>query len=89
MYFVYILKLRNDQIYIGFTHDLKKRLKEHELGTVFTTKKYLPLDLIYYECYSAFQDAKNRESKINQLGSTYVHLKKLIAHSIGAPQRRG
>lgn len=89
MHFVYILKLNNGQLYIGFTRDLKKRLKEHESGKVFSTKKYLPIELIYYECYSAFLDAKNRESKIKQFGSTYSQLKKRIAHSIGASQRRG
>lgn len=89
MHFVYILRLSNNQLYIGFTKDLKKRLKEHESGKVFSTKKYLPLELIYYECYSAFLDAKNRESKIKQFGSTYSQLKKRITHSIGASQRRG
>ena len=89
MHFVYILKLNNKQLYIGFTRDLKKRLKEHESGKVFTINKYLPLKLIYYECHSAFLDAKDRESKIKQFGSTYSQLKKRIVHSIGASQRQG
>lgn len=89
MYFVYVLKLSNNQLYFGFTNDLRKRLKEHESGKTFTTKKYLPIELIYYECYSAFQDAKNRESKIKQFGSTYSQLKKRLIYSIRGPQRRG
>ncbi|MDA0376641.1 MAG: GIY-YIG nuclease family protein [bacterium] len=30
MFYVYILKLKNGQYYIGFTRDLKKRLIRHK-----------------------------------------------------------
>ena len=89
MYFVYVLSLSNKQIYIGFTKDLKKRIEEHNNGKVFTTSKYLPIKLVYYECYLSWKDAKNRETMLKKFGSTYSHLKKRIFHSIEASQGRG
>ncbi len=89
MYYVYILNLSNSKIYIGFTKDIRKRISEHAEGKVFTTKKYLPAKLIYYECYLSFKDAKRRETMLKQFGSTYSHLKKRLIDSIETSQGRG
>lgn len=48
MYYVYILKLFNNDYYIGRTDDLKRRIKEHLSGTERTTKRYLPCKLVTY-----------------------------------------
>ena len=55
MYYVYLLrsKIEQEQKYVGFTEDLKLRVKEHNSGKSKHTKKYAPWDLIFY---SAFQD---------------------------------
>ena len=47
MYYVYIIKSINfcDQIYIGCTQDLKKRLLNHNSGTTEHTSKYVPWKL--------------------------------------------
>ena len=89
MVHLYILKLNNGQLYIGFSKDLRKRLKEHADGKVFTTKKYLPVELVYYEGYVSWKDAYDREKKLKRFGSTYVHLKKRIKHSLLELQGRG
>ena len=81
--------MNNSQLYIGFTDNLKRRLHEHKEGQVFTTKKYMPLKLVYYECYLSSKDAKQRESMLKQFGSTYVHLKTRIINSIKKSQGRG
>ena len=86
---MYILTLNNGQFYIGFTNDLKKRIKEHKEGNVFTTKKFLPVKLIYYECYLDREDAKQREFMLKRFGSTYSHLKNRITNSIKKSQERG
>lgn len=86
---MYILKMSNEQLYFGFTSDLKKRLQEHKMGKVFSTKKYAPTRLIYYECYLSRDDAKNRETMLKRYGSTYVHLKRRISSSIERSQGRG
>ncbi|PJA53288.1 excinuclease ABC subunit C, partial [Candidatus Roizmanbacteria bacterium CG_4_9_14_3_um_filter_36_11] len=53
--------LSHDFIYIGYTDNLTRRLKEHNSGLVLSTKHYYPLDLIHYEAYKNQKDAKRRE----------------------------
>ncbi len=61
MYYIYILLLNNNQIYTGFTENLKRRLREHCGGKVASTIKRRPLKLIHYEAYFLKQDALRRE----------------------------
>jgi len=58
VHYVYILELKNKIKYVGFSSNLKKRIKEHISGNVNQTKNNRPIKLIYY---SAF------ESKLNAL----------------------
>ncbi|MBX4190181.1 GIY-YIG nuclease family protein [Candidatus Parcubacteria bacterium] len=88
MFYVYVLQMQNQTLYIGFTSDLKKRLQEHNKGQSIYTKKFLPARLIYYECYLSDKDAKKRESMLKEFGSTYSHLKKRISASLGDSQGR-
>lgn len=61
-YYVYILKSKlKDFIYIGFSEDLKTRVKTHNKGKNISTKPYIPLELIHYEAYKNIKDAKRRE----------------------------
>ncbi len=50
MYYVYLLRSLNfpDQIYIGFTQDLKKRLTNHNSGTTSHTDKYKPWEMVMF-----------------------------------------
>lgn len=62
MFYIYILEsLKNNEIYIGYTSDLKNRLKEHNQGLNFSTKRYIPWKIIYYEACLEESDAKRRE----------------------------
>lgn len=62
MYFVYILRsLMNQQLYVGFTEDLKERLETHNRGEVISTKAHRPWKMIFYECYIHKADALRRE----------------------------
>ena len=61
MFYVYFLKLKNSDIYKGFTDDLKRRVPEHNLGKVASTKHYRPVKLIGYEYYQLKSDALRRE----------------------------
>ena len=68
-YYVYVLQsMKNDNLYIGYTQELKKRFDEHNRGKVFSTKPYLPWQLIHYEAYSHEDDARRKERylKTNQ-----------------------
>ena len=52
MHYVYVLKsVRDDDLYIGCTHDLERRVEAHNLGLVRSTKGRRPLRLIYKEEY--------------------------------------
>ena len=61
-YYTYILQSQNDKsLYIGYTSDLGKRLKEHNSGKNLATKPFIPYRLIFYEAFLNRIDAKNRE----------------------------
>ena len=65
VYYVYILQSRRDNgYYIGYTADLKQRLKEHNSGKTRSLRHRLPLDLIYVEEFDSKRDAKVREGQI-------------------------
>lgn len=61
MHYTYILKMNNNKFYIGYTDDIKRRLREHKCGHINTTKKYLPIRLIFYEAFLNKKDAARRE----------------------------
>lgn len=48
MYYAYILRSENfpEQTYIGSTHDLRKRLVEHNAGKSYHTNKFKPWGLV-------------------------------------------
>ena len=54
MYYVYLLRSINhpDQTYIGFTEDLKVRLKAHNQGQSSHTSKFKPWELVTYISFS-------------------------------------
>ena len=61
-YYVYVLESLKDQNrYIGYTNNLKRRLVEHKLGKSSSTKFGLPFKLIYFEGCINMEDAKRRE----------------------------
>jgi len=78
MYYVYLLKNKNGQFYIGYTSDLDRRLEEHKSGKVITTHRLSFEGLVYYEAYSTESAAKDRESKLKQFGSSYTGLIKRL-----------
>ena len=62
MFYVYCLEsLKNQQLYIGYTANLKKRFEEHNRGLNSSTKRYMPWKLIYYEASLNKLDAERRE----------------------------
>ena len=61
MYYNYILKLNNKAFYKGQTQDLNKRLKDHEVGNVRTTKNKLPFQLVHVELTKNRFEARNLE----------------------------
>jgi putative endonuclease len=69
-YYVYVLESVKDdgRLYIGFTHDLRQRVQNHNRANNFSTKAYAPWRVIFYESYLSKDDALRREHylKTNQ-----------------------
>ena len=84
MYVVYIIKNleRRNVLYIGFTDDLSRRLKEHNAGFSDFTKKFAPWKLAYCEGYASEQDARDREKQLKHFGKVYSQLKRRILRSL-------
>ncbi len=64
MYYVYLIKSINfpDQVYVGFTTDLKERLKTHNSGGSVHTAKYKPWTLQTYIAFSTKTQALEFET---------------------------
>ena len=61
-FYTYILLSQKDnEHYIGYTRDIRRRLEEHNSGKNLSTKPRIPLKLIYYEACLNEKDAKQRE----------------------------
>lgn len=74
MYYIYLIKNRKThKTYIGYTNDLKRRIKEH--------KEKNP-DIVYYEAYRGEKDAREREKKLKQRGQTVRRLKERLKNSL-------
>src|SRR6266571_5703310 len=79
MYYVYVLKsVINNQLYIGSTNDLKRRFAEHNKGKEFSTKRYMPWNLMYYEAFETEHLARLREKSLKHHGNAIKELKKRI-----------
>jgi len=62
MAFVYILLSdKTRKTYVGSTTDIERRLKEHNSGKNFFTKRYMPWKLFYREEYADLSEARKRE----------------------------
>ena len=76
MFYVYVLNSKKyDELYIGSTNDLRKRIIEHNKGKVESTKKKKPYKLIYYEAYYVESDARRREKMLKLRGQARNQLK--------------
>ena len=76
MYYVYLLQSPGaDDIYIGFTPDLRRRMREHG-------SEHRDWTLVYYEAYASEKDARLRERRLKHHGSGNVELKKRLQGSL-------
>jgi predicted GIY-YIG superfamily endonuclease len=48
MWYVYFLRLSNNNIYVGSTNDLCRRIKSHNDSDVISTRAHLPIALKAY-----------------------------------------
>jgi putative endonuclease len=65
MWYLYILKCKDQSFYVGITNNLKKRLREHNTGKGCKYTKYrYPVKLVYLEKYANTSLAMKRECEI-------------------------
>ena len=79
MNIVYILRSLKDKtrIYIGFTQNLERRLKEHNQGDTAYTKKFTPWEVETYINFKNRNRALNFEKYLKK-GSGNAFLKKRL-----------
>lgn len=72
-YYCYILLNKNRTVlYIGYTDNLERRIKQHKSGNgSLFTKKYNVTDLIYYEIFEENKSARKRERNLKNWHKTW------------------
>ena len=72
--YVYVLRSSKDgQFYVGLTRNLRARLLAHNNGQVTSTKRRIPLELIYWEGCLNESDAARREKYLKSAwGKRYI-----------------
>lgn len=73
-WYTYVLRSKKDlKWYTGISNDLRKRLREHNIGTSYSTKRRRPFELIYYEMCRNLNDARSRELFLKSgMGKRYL-----------------
>jgi putative endonuclease len=80
VFYVYILRSGRDEgFYIGFSTNLRARLRAHRTGANLATSDRGPWTLIYYEAYLHQADALGRERYLKS-GSGRKFLKAQLRH---------
>ena len=77
-YYTYVLQLSNEDFYIGFCNNLKKRISDHLNGRVNSTKNKRPLELVYFEGCLLKKQAMKRENQL-KTGFGRGYIKKRIS----------
>jgi putative endonuclease len=82
--YVYVLRsLKDENFYVGFTKDVRKRLKLHNDGLVRSTRARRPLELVYWEGCISQADATRREKYLkSSWGKRYIK-SRLRSHLTG------
>lgn len=66
---VYVLYLSNGMYYTGMTANMDRRMREHESGQSWSTKRFLPLELIFVARIEGRQLARRLEVRIKSRGA--------------------
>jgi putative endonuclease len=61
MWYVYFLELNNNDVYVGSTDDLRRRVADHNKGLVTSTKPLTPAKLRSYVAVETEQGARSLE----------------------------
>ena len=78
MHYVYILELKNKTYYVGYSINLKMRIKAHNSKSVSTTKKLLPAKLIFYASFLNKNKALSFEKYLKSSSGHAFRKKRLL-----------
>ncbi len=78
MYYVYFLELSNNDIYVGFSGDLKQRIKAHNDAKVPATAGLLPAKLKSYVAVESKEKAIALEKYFKTGSGKAVALKRFL-----------
>jgi putative endonuclease len=69
MYYTYILKCADETFYTGCTHDLERRIKEHNTSKrgAHYTKIRRPVEIFFKEEFLTLKEARKREGEIKKM----------------------
>jgi predicted GIY-YIG superfamily endonuclease len=75
MYYVYVIKSKiDDRLYVGFSNELKQRIKSHNAGQSIYTAKYKPWKLIFYAAFENEKSAKEFEKYLkSHSGRAFIY----------------
>ncbi len=66
--YTYIVRCKDNSLYVGWTNNLEKRMKAHNEGKgAKYTKPRRPVKLVYYEVFATKQQAMSREYHLKKL----------------------
>ena len=67
MFYVYVLKsLKDNKYYYGYTSDIKRRIKQHNSGKVYSTRHRRPLQMIGFKSFINMDQALKFEKPIKR-----------------------
>ncbi len=78
MHYVYILQLKDKTYYHGFSDDLKQRIKDHQSGTVSSTKNLRPFKIVFYSAFESKNKALEFEKYLKSSSGFAFRNKRLV-----------
>jgi len=78
VYYVYLLRLKDNTFYTGYSSDLKKRVSEHQKGNISQTRRKRPLSLVYYSAFTSKLKAISFEKYLKSYSGFAFRNKRLI-----------
>ncbi len=82
MYYFYILRsLKNNKLYLGYTNNLKKRIKSHNSKLNKASKPNAPFELIFYSGFNNKEDAVGCE-KYFKTTADWRRMKQMLKNSL-------
>ena len=83
-FYVYVLRsIKDNNFYIGYTENLKRRMEEHSKGLVTSTKYRRPFILVYYEVCFNQESALKREKYLKTTGGHRYLKNRIPSDSLG------